>query len=975
MSSDVFQLSCDDVLRRQLLQSSTLNGIDYLEVVPPGTTTDIPLLVVFLYHGLPQAPTPSPLGPKNLRITGGERITNVGVEWVYRFNELNSVDSTLQDLITGSVSIPDPTKVIVVRPTSDGDFSSYTLEVVDSLNPSRPPPGFDVLLSQAPFGFKVECPQDFDCNPGKVCPPEPLQEPVIDYLTKDFNSFNTLMLNRLALINPGWKETHSADMGVALVELLAYVGDQMSYYQDAVATEAYLGTARRRVSIRMHARLLDYFMHDGCNARAWVTMQIDPSVPSADGLVVPKGTGLLTGGVGSGSPIVKAGLAEALQDATVFETMADVTLYIAKNEIQFYTWQEEDCCLPAGATSATLMNPGEALDYPIFTWGNVPGPDSPALSAFLAKNYRAAWLNGYPFANDITTNTITVTDGLHLISIFLSADKLSAAVEVDGKQVDEFVVTNSGGSLEVSAHRLRVGEVLIFEETRSPTTGNVADADQTHRCAVRLTSVNATVDPLDSSSTPLLNITWDSADALPFPLCLETVKDSDTNQLEPVSVAHGNAVLADNGQTQSLGTLPAGPGYSDSNGDLYVGYTEFLGSTPKKVGEVEGDDETAGARFRPGLSHQPLTFAFVSQFDESKPASSVFTYDVRTALPALTILGESQVWLPAPERDLFSSDAFATAFVAEIDNDGTTYIRFGDNVMGRAPALSTKQNPNPFYAIYRTGNGTAGNVGAETISRIVNSSIYGSSTTGPSFDATGISRVRNPMPAQGGIDPEPMEDVRQFAPYAFNSQERAVTAQDYESLLQKYPGVLQAFAQLRWTGSWWTVYISVDRVGGVPVDDSFKESVEAYLNSVRMAGYDLEISNPVVVPLDIEMHVCVASGYSPDTIRQELLLVFSSKINPDGSRGFFYPDNFTFGQTVFLSPVYQAATAVTGVASVVIKVFQRFGEALSGELDAGEIKMAASEVARLTNDPDFPENGIIKITVDGLDATVGVGSS
>ena len=66
---------------------------------------------------------------------------------------------------------------------------------------------------------------------------------------------------------PDWRERNPADLGVALVELLAYVGDHLSYRQDAVATEAYLGTARRRVSVRRHARLVDYRMHDGCNAR------------------------------------------------------------------------------------------------------------------------------------------------------------------------------------------------------------------------------------------------------------------------------------------------------------------------------------------------------------------------------------------------------------------------------------------------------------------------------------------------------------------------------------------------------------------------------------------------------------------------------------------------------------------------------------------------------------------------------------
>ena len=69
---------------------------------------------------------------------------------------------------------------------------------------------------------------------------------------------------------PDWQERHVPDLGVTLVELLAYVGDYLSYYQDAVGTEAYLGTARQRISVRRHARLVDYQLHEGCNARAWV---------------------------------------------------------------------------------------------------------------------------------------------------------------------------------------------------------------------------------------------------------------------------------------------------------------------------------------------------------------------------------------------------------------------------------------------------------------------------------------------------------------------------------------------------------------------------------------------------------------------------------------------------------------------------------------------------------------------------------
>src|SRR5207253_3507646 len=88
-----------------------------------------------------------------------------------------------------------------------------------------------------------------------------------------------------ALIMPDWHERHAPDLGIALVELLAYTGDHLSYYQDSVATEAYLDTARRRISVRRHARLVDYQMHEGCNARTWIyidTKKEDYELPAAD---------------------------------------------------------------------------------------------------------------------------------------------------------------------------------------------------------------------------------------------------------------------------------------------------------------------------------------------------------------------------------------------------------------------------------------------------------------------------------------------------------------------------------------------------------------------------------------------------------------------------------------------------------------------------------------------------------------------
>src|ERR1044072_4093137 len=96
------------------------------------------------------------------------------------------------------------------------------------------------------------------------------------------------MLDRMTLLARDWQERSPADLGIVLVELLAYSADYLSYRQDAIATEAYLGTSRKRVSVRRHARLVDYFMHDGCNARAWLHIQAGPGV---HGLVLKRGSG------------------------------------------------------------------------------------------------------------------------------------------------------------------------------------------------------------------------------------------------------------------------------------------------------------------------------------------------------------------------------------------------------------------------------------------------------------------------------------------------------------------------------------------------------------------------------------------------------------------------------------------------------------------------------------------------------------
>jgi len=113
------------------------------------------------------------------------------------------------------------------------------------------------------------------------------------------------------------------------------------------------------------------------------------------------------------------------------------------------------------------------------------------------------------------------------------------------------------------------------------------------------------------------------------------------------------------------------------------------------------------------------------------------------------------------------------------------------------------------------------------------------------------------------------------------------------------------------------------------------------------------------------MHVCVAPGYFRSDVKRELLRLLSSADLPDGRRGFFHADNFSFGDAVYLSQLYAVTESVAGVDYVEVVKFQRWGKPARSELDDGFISAEPLEILQLANDRNFPENGKLEITAGG----------
>jgi hypothetical protein len=188
---------------------------------------------------------------------------------------------------------------------------------------------------------------------------------------------------------------------------------------------------------------------------------------------------------------------------------------------------------------------------------------------------------------------------------------------------------------------------------------------------------------------------------------------------------------------------------------------------------------------------------------------------------------------------------------------------------------------------------------------------------------------------------------------------------DYEAIAETNPQVDQAVASLRWTGSWYSVFIAVEPAGGGNLTSTLQKTLQASVERYRLAGQDLKLESPQYVSLQITLQVCVDPDYFQSDVEQSLMQVLGSRILPNGQKGLFYRDNFTFGQSVYLSPVYAAARSVPGVILVTATQFQPQGVNSTQYLSAGRIKLGSLQVARLDNDPSYPDHGQLILVMQG----------
>jgi predicted phage baseplate assembly protein len=900
--------------RRDQLRARRRDGIDGVEVERDG----LRLAVLFLEHA------PAGVTQHNVRIDGEAGAVPVR-------------PLTVRRVAGGESELEDRLLVSIDRRGSAGRYVLRLVEREPDGRPGRAPlRGLDPRYAEAAFRFDVDAPvPTLALGPAGAA----ASESDISYLGRDYEGLRQLMLDRLGVTLPAWTERHAADLLVTLVELLAYVGDDLSYYQDAVATEAYLRTARRRISVRRHARLVDYRLHEGCQARGWVCVRVSAALelPLGDVRFAAAGSlGTLP------TPILGAHAAHGLTQYTPLSGSPNATAALrpAHNEIPLWTWGERTAELVAGATTALLVDglPGGRRPLRL-----VPGE---VLILEQIHDPAATGAPGDPSHRQAVRllEVEQTEDGLYeqpLLAVRWAAeDALAFALPAVS---DGVACAVARGNVVLVGHGVRVAEDVSLDAPALARPGlsfaaPFPDPKLVGRHQARaLRSLPARW--IERSAR------WRRAAIEGVPLTPGALADLVASIGEDAVRGLGlDADIADDEERAAVQALALA--------ELLAQADRLLRRRLRRLEVLARLADGSGALPAPLVDElvDDWGAALAGALDPGRPgawgpARAALAPD-GDLLPVLELTAGAQAWAPAP--DLIGLAAGQRAVMAEVDDAGVAHLR-----------LATPPGEGTLRAAYSVGLGTAGNAGPEAIDAVLWTG------AGPPGSLAAIAAVRNPLPAIGGLDPESIDAARLAIGGAYlEDQPRALAPADYVARAEAVPDVRAAGARMRFTGALAVVEVAVQPERDGDPRPSLLELVARSLGIARRAGHAVEVRAPEYRPLAVELKVVLAARTSRAEATTALARLLGSGWMPDGRPAFFSPANVSFGQPVYASALLATVHALAGVQAAALTRLDFLDEPASPIVPA-VLTVGELEIVRLDNDPLAPQRGFATVTFWG----------
>jgi len=287
----------------------------------------------------------------------------------------------------------------------------------------------------------------------------------------------------------------------------------------------------------------------------------------------------------------------------------------------------------------------------------------------------------------------------------------------------------------------------------------------------------------------------------------------------------------------------------------------------------------------------------------------------------------------------------------EFARDG--YILNLDKYSNNMGLGATLKANSTLFIQYRVGGGTNSNVGVNVITQVgtVDFSVNGPSET-TNTSVVNSLRCTNPIAAIGGANQPTVEEVRNMVSFNFASQNRAVTVNDYDSILRTMPSQFGAPAKVAITEDNNKIKIqllSYDSNGVLTeiVSNTLKNNIATYLSNYRMINDYVSIESGNVIDLSFDVSVVLDATQSQGSVVTNIITTISE---------YMAPTNRQMGQNVNVSELRRLVQALNGVLSVSdVSIFNKVGGQYSSSQTSQRYSNSVTKQIQLVDETIFAE--------------------
>jgi len=307
-----------------------------------------------------------------------------------------------------------------------------------------------------------------------------------------------------------------------------------------------------------------------------------------------------------------------------------------------------------------------------------------------------------------------------------------------------------------------------------------------------------------------------------------------------------------------------------------------------------------------------------------------------------------------------------------LDNYMTNNIKVNlSSFLNNTSLGAIPKNGTTLYIKYRIGGGIDSNIGINVINSIDSFELV---TNGPvgsiNSQINKTLRVINVTPAIGGADMPTIDEIRNMISYNFSAQKRAVTLNDYKSIIENMPSLYGAPAKVNVMEEDNKIKIkllSYDENGNLidTVSNTLKNNILNYLSNYRMINDYITIQSGEVIDLGLELDLIINKNESQTEILKSVI---------NNCTDFFSIDKRKMGDPLLVGDLHRIIGNISGVINVVeIRIYNLIG----GNYSSAEVSQTykdpiTREIQQIDGTIFMKSNQIFQIKLPSTDIKVRV---